>query len=135
MANKTNLNMSSKLPAITLLDSIALIDSSNAGTIVVTGSHGGRSAAGFVVDVREKPLAVFFNDAGGGKDNAGKVGLEMLQAIGVAAACYSHMSARIGDAQDGLDNGVLTDSNDLAKQAGIKTEMEVSQAIRCIQTL
>ena len=127
--------MSSKLPAITLLDSIALIDSSNAGTIVVTGSHGGRSAAGFVVDVREKPLAVFFNDAGGGKDNAGKVGLDMLQAIGVAAACYSHMSARIGDAQDGLDNGVLTDLNDLAKQAGIKTEMEVSQAIRCIQTL
>ena len=127
--------MSSKLPAITLLDSIALIDSSNAGTIVVTGSHGGRSAAGFVVDVSEKPLAVFFNDAGGGKDNAGKVGLDMLQAIGVAAACYSHMSARIGDAQDGLENGVLTDLNDLAKQAGIKTEMEVSQAIRCIQML
>jgi len=135
MVNKTKLNMSSKLPAITLLDSIALIDSSNAGTIVVTGSHGGRSAAGFVVDVREKPLAVFFNDAGGGKDNAGKVGLDMLQAIGVAAACYSHMSARIGDAQDGLENGVLTDLNDLAKQAGIKTEMEVSQAIRCIQML
>ena len=135
MVNKTKLNMSSKLPAITLLDSIALIDSSNAGTIVVTGSHGGRSAAGFVVDVREKPLAVFFNDAGGGKDDAGKVGLGMLQAIGVAAACYSHMSARIGDAQDGLDNGVLTDLNDLAKQAEIKTEMEVSQAIRCIQKL
>ena len=127
--------MSSKLPAITLLDSIALIDSSNAGTIVVTGSHGGRSAAGFVVDVSEKPLAVFFNDAGGGKDNAGKVGLDMLQAIGVAAACYSHMSARIGDAQDGLDHGILTDMNDLAKQAEIKTEMEVSQAIRCIQKL
>jgi hypothetical protein len=88
-----------------------------------------------VVDVREKPLAVFFNDAGGGKDNAGKVGLDMLQAIGVAAACYSHMYARIGDAQDGLDNGVLTDLNDLAKQAEIKTEMEVSQAIRCIQKL
>ena len=135
MVNKSNLNMSSKLTAITLLDSVALIDSSHAGTIVVTGSHGGRSAAGFVVDVREKPLAVFFNDAGGGKDNAGKVGLDMLQAIGVAAACYSHMSARIGDAQDGLDNGVLTDLNDLAKQAEIKTEMEVSQAIRCIQKL
>lgn len=135
MVNKIYLNMSSKLTAITLLDSVALIDSSHAGTIVVTGSHGGRSAAGFVVDVREKPLAVFFNDAGGGKDNAGKVGLDMLQAIGVAAACYSHMSARIGDAQDGLDNGVLTDLNDLAKQAEIKTEMEVSQAIRCIQKL
>ena len=133
MVNKTKLNMSSKLPAITLLDSIALIDSSNAGTIVVTGSHGGRSAAGFVVDVSEKPLAVFFNDAGGGKDNAGKVGLDMLQAIGVAAACYSHMSARIGDAQDGLDHGILTDMNDLAKQIGIKKDMQVSEATRRVQ--
>lgn len=121
--------MSSQPPSISLLDSIALIDSSHAGTIVVTGSHGGRSAAGFVVDVSKKPLAVFFNDAGGGKDDAGKIGLGMLQAIGVPAACYSHMSARIGDAQDGLDNGILTDMNDLAKQIGIKKDMQVLQAI------
>ena len=121
--------MSSQPPSISLLDSIALIDSSHAGTIVVTGSHGGRSAAGFVVDVSKKPLAVFFNDAGGGKDDAGKIGLGMLQAIGVPAACYSHMSARIGDAQDGLDNGILTDMNDLAKQLGIKKDMQVIQAV------
>ena len=121
--------MSSQPSSISLLDSIALIDSSHAGTIVVTGSHGGRSAAGFVVDVSKKPLAVFFNDAGGGKDDAGKVGLGMLQAIGVPAACYSHMSARIGDAQDGLDNGILTDMNDLAKQIGVKKDMQVLQAI------
>ena len=121
--------MSSQPPSISLLDSIALIDSSHAGTIVVTGSHGGRSAAGFVVDVSKKPLAVFFNDAGGGKDDAGKVGLGMLKAIGVPAACYSHMSARIGDAQDGLDNGILTDMNDLAKQIGVKKDMQVLQAI------
>ena len=118
---------------IRLLDSIALIDASHAGTIVVTGSHGGRSAAGFVVDVSSKPLAVFFNDAGGGKDNAGKVGLDMLQAIGVPAACYSHMSARIGDAQDGLDNGTVSDANDLAKQAGIQIDMTVLQAIDRLQ--
>ena len=125
--------MSSQPPSISLLDSIALIDSSHAGTIVVTGSHGGRSAAGFVVDVSKKPLAVFFNDAGGGKDDAGKVGLGMLQAIDVPAACYSHMSARIGDAQDGLDNGILTDMNELAKQVGIKKDMQVSEATRQVQ--
>lgn len=118
---------------VTLLDSIALIDASHAGTIVVTGSHGGRSAAGFVVDVSKKPLAVFFNDAGGGKDNAGKVGLDMLQAIGIPAACYSHISARIGDAQDGLDNGMVSDTNALAKQAGIQIDMAVLQAIDCLQ--
>ena len=129
------MNMPFNPSTITLLDSIALINSSHAGTIVVTGSHGGRSAAGFVVDVKEKPLAVFFNDAGGGKDNAGKVGLEMLQAIGIPAACYSHMSARIGDAQDGLDHGILTDLNGLAKQSGIKIAMHVLHAIDCIQKL
>jgi hypothetical protein len=127
--------MSTKSQTITLLDSIALINSSHAGTIVVTGSHGGRSAAGFVVDVKGKPLAVFFNDAGGGKDNAGKVGLDMLQAIGVPAACYSHMSARIGDAQDGLDHGILTDLNGLAKHAGITADMQVLDAIQCMQAL
>jgi len=125
--------MFSKPIPITLLDSVALINSSHAGTIVVTGSHGGRSAAGFVVDVDKKPIAVFFNDAGGGKDNAGKVGLDMLQAIGVPAACYSHMSARIGDAQDGLDHGILTDANDLAKQAGIKINLQLLEAIDYIQ--
>ena len=125
--------MLSKPIPITLLDSVALINSSHAGTIVVTGSHGGRSAAGFVVDVSKKPLAVFFNDAGGGKEDAGKVGLGMLQATGVPAACYSHMSARIGDAQDGLDNGILTDMNDLAKQIGIKKDMQVSEATRRVQ--
>ena len=125
--------MPSKPISITLLDSIALIDASHAGTIVVTGSHGGRSAAGFVVDVSSKPLAVFFNDAGGGKDNAGKVGLDMLQAIGVPAACYSHKSARIGDAQDGLDNGMVSDANALANQAGIQIHMAVLQAIDCLQ--
>jgi ABC-type oligopeptide transport system substrate-binding subunit len=67
------------------------------------------------------------------KDDAGKVGLGMLQAIGVPAACYSHMSARIGDAQDGLGNGILTDMNDLAKQIGIKKDMQVSEATRRVQ--
>jgi hypothetical protein len=57
----------------------------------------------------------------------------MLQAIGVPAACYSHMSARIGDAQDGLGNGILTDMNDLAKQIGIKKDMQVSEATCRVQ--
>jgi len=43
------------------------------------------------------------------------------------------MSARIGDAQDGLDHGILTDMNDLAKQVGIKKDMQVSEATRWVQ--
>ena len=43
--------------------------------MVVSGSHGGRSAAEFVIALSQKPSCVFFNDAGGGKEDAGKVAL------------------------------------------------------------
>ena len=115
-----------------LLDSIAHINEAQAQHVVISGSHGGRSAAEFVLALHQKPRCVFFNDAGGGKDNAGKVALEMLQAHGVPCACYSHMSARIGDAQDGYDHGVVSGINLLAKSLGIKLHMPVKEAVNLL---
>ncbi len=107
-----------------LLDSIALIDAEAWDQVVVSGSHGGASAAQFVLDLGQArgrwPHLVFYNDAGGGKDRAGIVALEMLGAQGVACATYSHDSARIGDAQDGLACGVLTHANAQARSLGIR---------------
>jgi hypothetical protein len=113
-----------------LLDSIAHISNSHAHAVVISGSHGGRSAAEFVIALTEKPSCVFFNDAGGGKDNAGKVALDILQAHGVPCVCYSHMSARIGDAQDGYDYGVVSGVNQLARQKGIELNMTVKESVR-----
>ena len=115
-----------------LLDSIAHISSSHANAVVVSGSHGGRSAAEFVIALSQKPSCVFFNDAGGGKDNAGKVALNMLQAHGVPCACYSHLSARIGEAQDGYDNGRVSGVNELAKSLGIELNMPVDEVVKLI---
>jgi hypothetical protein len=112
-----------------LLDSIAHISSSHANAAVVSGSHGGRSAAEFVIALSQKPSCVFFNDAGGGKDEAGKVAMKMLQAHGVPCVCYSHLSARIGDAQDGYDNGLVSGVNALAKALGIELKMLVYDAV------
>ena len=107
-----------------LLDSIALIDADAFHQVVVSGSHGGASAAQFVLDLGDRlgswPHVVFYNDAGGGKDRAGLVALEMLGAVGLACATYSHESARIGDAQDGYDNGVITHANIAASAWGIR---------------
>lgn len=50
--------------ALHLLDSIALITPEMAEGVVVTGSHGGTSAASFILALPHKPHAVFFNDAG-----------------------------------------------------------------------
>jgi hypothetical protein len=112
-----------------LLDSIAHISQAHAHAVVISGSHGGRSAAEFVIALPQKPSCVFFNDAGGGKDNAGKVALDILQAHGVPCACYSHLSARIGDAQDGYDNGRVSGLNELALSKGIEMDMPVKQAV------
>jgi hypothetical protein len=113
-----------------LLDSIAHISNAHAHAVVISGSHGGRSAAEFVIALNQKPSCVFFNDAGGGKDNAGKVALNILQAHGVPCVCYSHISARIGDAQDGYDQGVVSGVNQLARDKGIELNMTVKESVR-----
>jgi len=112
-----------------LLDSIAHIGAGCAGRVVVSGSHGGLSAAGFVIEAPAVPHAVFFNDAGVGKEGAGIVALALLQQREIAAATYSHMSARIGDAADGASHGVITHLNPAAAAAGLATGMPVREAL------
>ena len=113
-----------------LLDSIAHISNAHAHAVVISGSHGGRSAAEFVIALTAKPSCVLFNDAGGGKDNAGKVALDILQAHGIPCACYSPLSARIGDAQDGYDHGIVSGVNQLARERGIDVNMILKEAVK-----
>ena len=114
---------------LVLLDSIGHVGDQHAGEVIVSGSHGGTSAADYILRLAQAPYAALFNDAGRGKDNAGLAGLPLLQARGVIAATYSHLSARIGDAADGLANGVITELNELALQAGLRTGWTVAQAV------
>lgn len=112
-----------------LLDSITAIDESCADGIVVSGSHGGLSSSGFVLRAPVRPRAVFLNDAGVGKERAGIVALDLLDQIGVACGCYSHESARIGEARDGYDNGVITHLNARGRAAGLSIGMRVREAV------
>lgn len=102
---------------VLIIDSITKVDPRDEGAIVVSASHGGVSSGEFALAV---PLrAVFFNDAGVGKDDAGIAALAMLQARGVAAGTVSHTSARIGDAQDMWDHGVISHVNEAARAMGL----------------
>ena len=117
---------SKQTPAILLVDSITEVEAADKGKIVVSASHGGISSARFALEV---PLAlVFFNDAGIGKDEAGIAALKMLEDSGVPAACISHNSARIGDAQDMWDRGLISRVNHLAGVAGIVVGEKLSLA-------
>lgn len=103
---------------VLLMDSITQVTPEDAGSLVVSGSHGGRSSGEVALGV---PLAlVIFNDAGVGKDEAGIAALAMLQARGVAAGTVAHGSARIGDAQDAWENGVVSRLNAAALALGLR---------------
>jgi hypothetical protein len=110
------------------MDSISYLTAEDAGRVVVSGSHGGLSSADYA---RSQPLAgVFFNDAGVGKDAAGIAALAALAALGMPAAAYSHLSARIGDAQDAWDHGTVVHTNAVARRCGIRAGMAVAKAAR-----
>ena len=110
--------------SVLLADSITEIDAGDSGCIVISGSHGGLSAAGYAAAV---PLAAcFLNDAGIGKEASGIAGVLSLP---YAAAAYRHDSARIGDAADAWANGVLSAVNPAAEQAGLSGGMTVRQAV------
>lgn len=111
---------------VVLMDSITRVEPQDAGSVVVSASHGGTSSGRFALEV---PLAlVFFNDAGVGKDGAGIAALEMLEQRRIPAACVAHTSARIGDALDMWEHGVVSFVNASALRAGIAPGDKLSAA-------
>ena len=108
---------------VVLIDSITQVEPGDAGRIVISGSHGGISAASFAAKV--KAALYVFNDAGIGKDRAGVAGLDVLEAAGIATVAVTHASARIGDARDTLENGVVSAVNARAASFGAAVGMTV----------
>lgn len=106
-----------------VVDSITEAVGHGDGALVVSGSHGGVSAARFAIQARAR-LAVF-NDAGVGRDRAGIAGLALLQSEGIAACVVSHDSARIGDARSTLDDGVISHVNAAAAALGARPELRL----------
>lgn len=109
---------------IVIMDSISYLEDSDAGSVVISASHGGFSAGEYVLKM-SPPKAVVFNDAGVGKDGAGIVALSMLNDKGIIAATVSHNTARIGDARDTWENGVISHVNPVASSRGIRAGIRV----------
>lgn len=115
---------------IIVTDSITFLNRENSSDIVVCGSHGGLSAGHYAIKHGVK--AVFFNDAGIGKNNAGVKSLDLLNDAGILACTVNCMSAEIFNGHDSLDNGIISVCNRLAKSRNIKENMTVKEAIKCI---
>ena len=112
---------------VVLMDSITKVTPEDAGSVVVSASHGGASSGEFALEVPLK--AAFFNDAGVGKDDAGISALAMLQQRGVAGGTVSHTSARIGESQDMWDHGVISHLNQAARDLGLSVGDRLGEAL------
>jgi hypothetical protein len=113
-----------------LLDSITQVDKLHAGLCVVTGSHGGVSAARYANEVAARVYV--FNDAGVGKDVAGIAALALLDVKGIAAVTVAHDSARIGEARDTWDSGVISHRNATAGRIGLQPGARLSEALAAL---
>jgi hypothetical protein len=112
---------------IILMDSITKLVDEDKDAIVVSASHGGASSGEFALQV---PLAaVFFNDAGVGKDRAGIVALDMLERRAIPAGAVAHTDARIGDARDMWDNGIISHVNNSALKAGWRPGLKLQEVL------
>jgi len=116
-------------PAVWALDSASLVSAAHAGTIVVTGSHGGLLGGRPDTALKYDVLAALFNDAGVGIDEAGVTRLPALDARGIAAGTVAAASARIGDARSTYEDGVLSRINARAAALGIDPGMAAREFV------
>lgn len=116
-------------PRVTVMDSVSLVQPSDAGTIVITASHGGLLGGDPASALRTDAIAAIFSDAGFGKDRAGITRLPVLDRRGIAAATVSAESARIGDGRSVYADGVLSHVNDTAAAMGIRKGQSVQQFV------
>lgn len=115
------------MPRLVLHDSISTVSVRDAGAVVVTGSHGGAAAVDFVAGLAITGLV--FNDAGGGKHDAGIAALAVLDRRGIPAVAVSHLTARIGEAMETLHHGRVSGINGMAARAGIAPGMTTMDAL------
>lgn len=117
-------------PAIILADSVTKPTEAWIGSVLVSASHGGVYAA--YCAAKAGVRAMILNDAGRGKDDAGIGGAAWCEALGLAYAAIDTMSARIGNAEDMAERGVISTVNGIARAVGVREGQTVMDAARLL---
>lgn len=116
---------------VAVLDSITKLGPGHRGAVVVAGSHGGLYCGWVAAAAAIR--AVVLNDAGGGLDGAGTACLAPLDTIGMAALTVDHRSARIGDGQDMLLRGRVSNVNAAAAALGCTAGVDVAACLALLR--
>ncbi|WP_133116365.1 hypothetical protein [Amycolatopsis antarctica] len=103
---------------IVAVDSIRFALPEDRGAVVCVGSHGGRTAAAYALEIM--PAGFISSDGGVGRDDSGINGLAILGEAGIAAAAVSVASARIGEGNSTYQDGVISFVNEIARERGVR---------------
>jgi hypothetical protein len=104
--------------AIVCIDSTSMLGSEDRDRIVASGSHCGAISGTTTAPFR--PRLIIHNDAGPGIDHGGILGLDVLEAAGIAAVAVAAASARIGDGRSTLQDGTISAANATARRLGAR---------------
>lgn len=106
---------------VCIANSVTQLSADVAGHVLVAASHGGLIAGALASQAGVR--AVILNDAGGGLDGAGLASLQPLNSIGMAAAVIDRRTAPLGNAEHMWRLGVISSTNRLAEQQGVRIGM------------
>jgi hypothetical protein len=103
---------------VIVMDSISLVTPDDAGHVLVAASHGGLLGGKPETAIKFPVFAVVTNDADRGIDDAGISRLPVLDERGIAGACVSTFTSRIGDGRSVYEDGVISVVNKTAEKYG-----------------
>ena len=119
-------------PPVIFLDAAPMLEPTDAGSIVITGSHAALFRGKPDDVIKPAVRAIFFSDAGVGLDNAGIARLPTLDDRGIAAATASADSAEIGNSRSIYRDGILSYVNETAAVLGAKPGMTLSDFVTAL---
>lgn len=103
---------------VIITDSNSLVEPGDAGHVFVSASHGGVLGGRPETAVKYPVFAAVYSDADRGADDAGLSRLPALDDRGIAGACVSAFSARIGDGRSIYADGFISAVNRTAAGHG-----------------
>jgi hypothetical protein len=126
VTNRTVMETGSDGRLVVCTDSIAFAIPDDGRNVLVTAGHTGRSAVPYLLQAR--PFGFICSDGGKGREDAGVVGLAIVEAEGLAGATVDARLARMGDGLSSYRDGIISAANTLAVAAGVRVGMAAAQA-------
>lgn len=119
---------------VIIMDSISLVAPGDEGHVVVAASHGAILGGRPETAIKHPCFAVVSNDADRGIDDAGVSRLPVLDERGIASACASAFSSRIGDGRSLYNDGFISAINQTARRHGGEIGQSVKEFVEMMVT-